>query len=234
MSDPYSKKESYISNHTDPLLWRKHANYYILYHYKHFIKGEVADLGCNHCALSILLHDFNPYKIYCFDVNLNALQIGCQTAASMGLANDMVFIQTNLVNIQALGENINNKFDFVLSMHTLEHIYPHDAQTVAKEMFNIIKPGGFLVISIPYENSYPDPAHVAFYNERSLSSLMQSVGFVCMEVFKDDRFEQKNLLTGLFFKTQNTMTNYFLVEEETKSDISLNAWISNHNQQSNP
>jgi predicted SAM-dependent methyltransferase len=87
-----------------------------------------------------------------------------------------------------------------VSFHTLEHIYPEDAPSVIKEIYRILKPGGFLLISIPYEHNYPDPCHVAFYNEQSLSELMSSCDFVIMEVYKDDHFTQKNLLTGLFYK----------------------------------
>jgi predicted SAM-dependent methyltransferase len=114
-------------------------------------------------------------------------------------------------------------------MHTLEHIYESDALIVAKEMFRITKHGGFLLISIPYETAYPDPTHVTFYNETKLSNLMKEAGFVPMEVFKDDRFEQKDLLTGLFYKPMNVSIK---TQEpgSPSSEISLNAWTSNHNQ----
>lgn len=51
-----------------------------------------------------------------------------------------------------------------------------------------------------YVTARPDPCHVAFYVEHTLSTLMESVGFTTIECFKDDRFHEKNILTGLFKK----------------------------------
>jgi SAM-dependent methyltransferase len=196
--DKYVEKESYISSYTDPITWRCHSNYFILKYYQKYIKGLVADCGSNHCAVSILLNDFNPNKIVCIDLNKEALQIGANTAASMGVRN-MNFVHSNLLDISCN----TGIFDFIVSFHTLEHIYPEDAHKIIQEMHRILKPGGYLLISIPYEDNYPDPCHVAFYNEKSLSDLMSACDFVVMEVYKDDRFNQKNLLTGLFYKKNN-------------------------------
>ena len=193
--DKYIEKESYISSFTDPITWRSHSSYMILKYYQKYIKGYVGDCGSNHCAVSILLNDFNPDKIVCIDLNKDALQIGANTAGSMGIHN-MYFVNSNLLDISCT----SSIFDFVVSFHTLEHIYPEDAPKIIQEIYRVLKPGGYLLISIPYEHHYPDPCHVAFYNEQSLSDLMSACNFVVMEVYKDDRFIQKNLLTGLFYK----------------------------------
>lgn len=200
MEVDYAEKENYISQNNDPLRWRNHANYYILYHFKDYIKGDIADIGSNHCAMSILLNDFNPNSITCFDLNINALQVGAFNAGNMGLAHKMRFICTNIINIVVENENVEEKYDFVMSFHTLEHIYENDAPKVAKEIYKITKKGGYVLISIPYDHAYPDPTHVAFYKEDSLKALMESAGFITLECFHDNRFIEKDLLTALFYK----------------------------------
>lgn len=194
------EKESYISKHEEPCIWRQHANYKILCEFRRYIHGHVADFGSNHCALSILLNDFNPEKIYCFDINGEALNIGAATCGHMQLADKMAFIIANLKNVALPEQSFADQFDLLVSFHTLEHIYEHDAPHVTAEMFRVVKPGGYVIISIPYETAYPDPTHVAFYNEKTLSHLMETAGFVTLECFKDDRFNEKDLLTGLFYK----------------------------------
>jgi predicted SAM-dependent methyltransferase len=88
-----------------------------------------------------------------------------------------------------------------MSFHTLEHIYPDDATKFVKESLRVLKPGGHVIISIPYERAYPDPAHVAFYNVESLTKLFEDNGFDTIECMKDNRWpEQKDLLTGVFNK----------------------------------
>ena len=42
--------------------------------------------------------------------------------------------------------------------------------------------------------------HVGFYTEASLARAMEAAGLETIECFKDDRFDEKDLLTGLFRK----------------------------------
>lgn len=194
----YHEKENYISKHPDPNIWKIHANYKIMEFYKSYIKGVCADLGCNHGACTLLMLEFkNCTELYGFDLNNDALEIAKKNAQKMN--NDNI----NIVFQKEYLDNINIKdeyFDFLMSFHTIEHIYPDNIHNVVKEFYRILKSGGYILISIPYEHAYPDKAHVAFYNEKTLVELFESCGFKTLECYKDDRFDQKNLLTGLFFK----------------------------------
>lgn len=194
------EKENYITAHEEPFIWRSHPNYKILHGFRHYIRGHVADFGCNHCALSILLNDFHPQHITCFDINKEAVDRGVARCGEMQLAEKMTFVICNLIDVDPPEGSFSDTFDFLMSFHTLEHIYEVDAEQVAREMFRVLKPGGTALLSIPYQHAYPDPTHVMFYDEHSLARLMESVGFVTLECFKDDRFELKDLLTGLFYK----------------------------------
>jgi ubiquinone/menaquinone biosynthesis C-methylase UbiE len=110
----------------------------------------------------------------------------------------VAFVCANLLSIPAE----NNVFDFLMSFHTLEHIYPEDVDKVVAEFYRILKPGGYFVISIPYDHAYPDPCHVAFYVESSLRELFEKHGFFTIHCHKDDRWVEKDLLTALFVKPQ--------------------------------
>ena len=196
MDSIYIEKENYITVHPDPNIWRNHANYKIMQSYKEHIKGKVLDAGSNHGACTLLLLDFNPEVIYGFDINIKALEIAYESAQKLNSIIPIHFIATNLTKIPIE----DNYFDFLMSFHTLEHIYPSDIDMVISEFFRILKSNGHVVISIPYDHEYPDEHHVAFYKEDSLKSLFESKGFITIECFKDDRFEQKGLLTALFKK----------------------------------
>ena len=41
------------------------------------------------------------------------------------------------------------KFDFVESVHSLEHLYPHDVDRALKEFLRVLKPGGVAMIFVP-------------------------------------------------------------------------------------
>jgi ubiquinone/menaquinone biosynthesis C-methylase UbiE len=200
MTLSYEEKESYITRDHEPEKWRNHPNYCIMSFYKTIIKGAVADLGCNHGACTALLLDLFPdnkiTSIHGFDINYNALQVAYKTAVSLNPSIPVTFLAVNLINIPIE----DNKFNFVMSFHTLEHIYSDDAEKFVKEVFRILKPDSYFLISIPYNRAYPDPCHVAFYNVDSLCELFEKYGFQVIECMRDNRWNEKELLTGLFFK----------------------------------
>lgn len=193
----YEDKENYISRNPNPFLWKNHANYQIMRDSRYLFEQSVcADLGCNHGSCTILIHEFDPLHVDGYDLNRNALEVAATTALEYGVANKTNFIQTDLRNIPVEDAQYNT----ILSFHTIEHIYPQDINDVIKEMYRILKPEGFALVSIPYKNNYPDPCHVAFYDEFSLKQLFESEGFTTKYCFEDNRWEEKGLLTALFQK----------------------------------
>lgn len=131
MSNKYQQKENYVTVHPDPDVWRHHANYYILCHYKEYIKGVVGDFGANHGGCSLLLLDNEAVtSIYPIDMNAQALQIGCQKAAEIQPKIPVNFTVASLFDIPLQ----NDAFDTIVSFHTLEDIYPEDAPKFVKKL----------------------------------------------------------------------------------------------------
>jgi 2-polyprenyl-3-methyl-5-hydroxy-6-metoxy-1,4-benzoquinol methylase len=195
----YSEKENYITVNSNPDSWRPHANFKLMQHYSHYIKGNTVDIGCNHGACTLLLLDYveKLESITGIDMNFEALQIAFNNAHLLKPSIPVNFIAMNFL------ENSleSNTYDFLMTFHILEHIYPQDSIKFVSELYRILKPGGYLLLSIPYDRAYPDPCHVAFYNVDSLCSLFEECGFVTIEAMKDNRWTEKNLLTAIFFKS---------------------------------
>lgn len=193
--DNYLTKENYITVNPDPIIWLDHANVKIIKKYKKHIKGIVCDLGANHCSTTVhLLKNTTITKIYALDINEGALKVAFDTINKMNPSIPFNLLVCNLMNIPLE----NDTFDFIQSFHTLEHIYPEDINKVISEAYRLLKSGGHILISIPYDHAYPDEAHVAFYNVDSLCKLFEDNGFITIECMKDNRWNEKDLLTGLF------------------------------------
>ena len=63
----------------------------------------------------------------------------------------------------------DNTFDTIVSRSILEHL--SDIPAVMDELYRILKPGGRLIIQVPYFRSldaFTDPTHKAFFTARSL------------------------------------------------------------------
>lgn len=194
----YSNKENYITRTPEPMLWRHHANGEIIHTYQKYIRGYCGDLGCNHGACTLLLLDFhiNIKGIYGFDLNNNAIEVAKHTTSKLNPIVPVKFVTANLLELPVK----DNVFDFLMSFHTLEHIYPNDVDTFISEIYRILKPGGILLISIPYDRAYPDPAHVGFYKVDDICELFEKHHFKVIECMKDNRWNEKNLLTAVFEK----------------------------------
>jgi ubiquinone/menaquinone biosynthesis C-methylase UbiE len=193
----YLDKENYVTVYPDPNVWEYHANVQIIEKYKEYIKGDCCDAGANHCSTTIHLLKYSTINsIYALDINVKALEVAYETIIKLQPSIPFNLIACNLTDIKLE----DNKFNYIQSFHTLEHIYPEDAEKVISEIYRILNYDGIFLISIPYDHSYPDPHHVNFFNVDSLCLLLEKVGFKTIECMKDNRFEQKDLLTGLFIK----------------------------------
>lgn len=193
----YLEKENYITVHPDPEIWKGHPNYGIINSAKDYIHGVCGDLGCNHGSCTMFLFEHKPEAVYGFDINIKALEIAYQLAVKQNTNIPVYFMCVNLI----LLPQEDNFFDFLMSFHTLEHIYPIDADAVVSEMYRVLKPNGNILLSIPYDHAYPDKCHVAYYVEDTLKELFERHNFITIECFKDERHHyEKDLLTAVFRK----------------------------------
>ena len=70
-----------------------------------------------------------------------------------------------------------NTFDIVLMNHALEHVV--DVVAVMEEIYRILRPGGRVVIQVPYFRSvdaFSDPTHRHFFTSNSLDYFIQGSG----------------------------------------------------------
>ena len=192
MQNKYNK-ENYITFASDPTWWKEHVNDKTLESLSDYIKGSVLDIGCNHGATTYWLKDFNITDVTGVDVNLASLEYAEKNF--IGYPVPYMFTQVDYTV-----DRIHKEYDTVISFHTLEHIYPEDVNKFVSNIYLSLKTGGYFLIGIPYERAYIDPLHVGFYNEQSLTDIMTTVGFSTVQCFKDDRWNEKNILTGIYKK----------------------------------
>lgn len=85
-------------------------------------------------------------------------------------------------------------FDCVVTVHTLEHM--EDPFACMRECHRILRTGGLFVVEVPYvrDESTPEdldegagmPAHLSFFTEQSLRSLLQAAGFGILDTQKGE------------------------------------------------
>jgi 2-polyprenyl-3-methyl-5-hydroxy-6-metoxy-1,4-benzoquinol methylase len=177
-------------------IWAEHASVGIFHSYQRYINGHVLDVGCNTGGITRWLTNNNQVKaITGVDINPEAkLKFEEKFAFVDGVS--VKFVCANLAHTPMNQDT----YDTVVSMHTLEHVWPQDVESFLKNCIVNLKSGGNFVICIPYMHQYKDDHHREFYDEQKLSSVMGNVGLKTVECFQDARWKENHLLTGLFVK----------------------------------
>jgi SAM-dependent methyltransferase len=151
--------------------------------------ASVLDLGCGTGALLASMHD-RQWRRTGVDLSAQGIQIARQTHP------DITFIEADATgDLKSLiGEGT---FDIVVSTETLEHVTL--PRLFVQNAYQALKPGGRLVLSVPYNgylkylaiaalgrtDGYFDPlwdwGHIKFFTVDSMANLLWDSGFERLE-----------------------------------------------------
>jgi 2-polyprenyl-3-methyl-5-hydroxy-6-metoxy-1,4-benzoquinol methylase len=67
--------------------------------------------------------------------------------------------------------DIDEKFDVVTCVHTLEHIAPSECDAFVAALAAAVRPGGALVVAVPSTNRSVNPKHYRHFTRQSLAQL---------------------------------------------------------------
>lgn len=136
----------------------------------HLITGKVLDFGCGQ----------KPYEKYFKASEYTGLEYDCEISR-MGNKAD-VFYDGHTFPFK------DNYFDCAISTQVLEHV--PDPQRCLDELFRVIKPGGYVMLSVPFlQEEHGGPYDFQRYTEFGLRVLVEKSGF---EIIK-----YKKLTTGI-------------------------------------
>jgi 2-polyprenyl-3-methyl-5-hydroxy-6-metoxy-1,4-benzoquinol methylase len=156
---------------------------------------RVFDLGCGNG--SVAAHLSKKYDV----TGVDASRSGIEQArlAFPGIRFDVASAYDDLTQIYG-------QFDAVVSLEVVEHLY--DPRLYARNMFNLVRPGGGIVISTPYhgylknlalaltgkmESHFTalwDGGHIKFFSVNTLSQLLTEAGFVDLKFERAGRIRQ--------------------------------------------
>ena len=91
-------------------------------------------------------------------------------------------------DLHNLPDNLKNIFDFFIFNQTLEHLY--DPFESVKQIYNIIKVGGYVFTSVPTLNiPHMTPIHFNGFTPMGLAMLFKKSGFEIIEIGQWGNFE---------------------------------------------
>lgn len=158
--------------------------------------SRVFDLGCGNGSTAA--HISAKYEV----VGVDASQSGIEQAR---LAHPN--IQFEVASAYDDLSSLYGQFDAVVSLEVVEHLY--DPRLYARNMFNLVKPGGAVIVSTPYHGYIKnlalaltgkmeghftalwDGGHIKFFSIQTLTQLLSEAGFV------DFHFERAGRIPAL-------------------------------------
>lgn len=139
------------------------------------IKGKkVLDAGCGDGRLCFELKEIGA-EITGVDFSERALDF------ARVFSPNVSFVNTDLKTLA-----LQKKFDIVILMEVLEHLIPKERDNVIKNIANLLKPGGKLVVTVPTTNVPMPEKHYEHFTRETLSNVW-SESFDMQEVVGHER-----------------------------------------------
>lgn len=111
-----------------------------MYFTEELVGKEIAEVGCGHGLISILL-SMNTKYLTGYDVDKESIRYAQSLIQKLGLYN-ISFEQYN-----GSFDSIDKTYDVVISMDVIEHVY--DPKYFLRNVFKILRPGGMLILGTP-------------------------------------------------------------------------------------
>ncbi len=148
------------------------------------LSGKVLDFGC---GPGILLE-----KLLTAGATCQGVEISPATAkmATQRLQHEPQFLGVTLLEDLPLPME-NNSFDVIFLLETIEHLLNDELNVVLRELWRMLKPGGYIIITTPNEENlipgnvicpecgciFHRGQHVRSWDRDSLNSLIEAFGF---------------------------------------------------------
>lgn len=127
-----------------------------------YAKGRMLDVGCGNKPFEKM---FSPHVTE---------HLGCDVVQSSNCCVDVISLATEL-------PFRSGSFDTVLATQVIEHVADH--QTLMREAFRVLAPGGVLVLSGPmYWPLHEEPHDYFRFTEHGLRYLLQQTGFETLKI----------------------------------------------------
>jgi 2-polyprenyl-3-methyl-5-hydroxy-6-metoxy-1,4-benzoquinol methylase len=127
---------------------------------------KVLDYGCGWGNFLMSLPR-RQVEAYCYDISEPAMS---------GLEDVMRMLKRNVSRID-FGEDgriIPEDIDLIICSHVLEHV--EDDRRLLVNLTKALRPGGYLLINVPINETLPDPKHLHSYTPEILKMLMMETG----------------------------------------------------------
>ncbi len=138
--------------------------------------GNWLEVGCMHGRTVWWLYELYPdMKYYMFDFSERAIE---WINKNNPIPDGTIVWEGDICDITHKDESFNNYFDYITCIDVTEHLPTDVHRQGIREMFRVLKPGGFLFLR---QGISVFPEHINVLSESQLVSDFEEAGFVLSE-----------------------------------------------------
>ncbi len=144
---------------------------------------KIIDAGCGNGYIAAYLASLN-YEVVGIDISSDGIDIARKAYSNCRFETRSVYADLS---------DLMDDVDVVISSEVIEHLY--SPQTFIKNMFSVVRPGGYLILTTPYHGYLKNLAlsitnqwdkhhtvdweggHIKFFSERTIKLLLEEAGF---------------------------------------------------------
>lgn len=128
-------------------------------------RGRVIELGCGEGHLTKLVHDRGLEAV---GVDLSRAKIRRAREAHP----EVTFLEGDILTLSLPDES----FDTAILAEVLEHVPEPAGDAMLERAWRLLRPGGRLIVSVPYEDCIPHRNHVRQFDRRGLQRTLRRFG----------------------------------------------------------
>ena len=178
--------------------WRTAEFAYVWRHLEYPPEARILDLGSPK-DLAAFLARYKGYEVVATDILPEAIALSQRYATAQGLAgNGPGKVSSEVQDGRSLTYP-NDSFDAAFSVSVLEHIPDRGDSEAMRELVRVVKPGGVVVATIPYDKQYRE----TFVN-RSVYERVQQGG---KPVFYERHYDDATLTERLLCSTRTEIAD---------------------------
>jgi ubiquinone/menaquinone biosynthesis C-methylase UbiE len=209
----YFRTGKIMEAYHDPLIskttYEASKNIYLAFHFMIFPKNEhlkllldrgikFLDIGCGDGTLIIQLSQtFENSKFVGVNPDIHGIETAQATIAQLGLEERVLVEQIGGEDLQ-----YQDEFDMVCMVMTLHEITPDVREQVVEKAYQVLKPGGYLLIlDFPYPKNLED-----FKNPMYDYGILDQFYEMCIGTVHLNKNEQEEMLTKVGFENIQRMS----------------------------
>jgi len=154
--------------------------------------AKILDVGCGTGRFLKWFSENRGYEMYGVEPAKNMIKEAKQKTNNHGLT----IKQGDIENIPYP----DNFFDRVITMHVLMHLHPDMIKKGIKEIYRVLKPGGYMLLDFPAENGvwnvlgkkvFPNPTRTRMYTQKEVEKFSKGYKHNIHGLFSYPRVQYK-------------------------------------------